>query len=67
MKIALITGMTSQDDVYLVHGLKRRTSLFNADRIDHFYQDPHERWAHEASLIDGIRVAYADYTERHLV
>lgn len=51
MKIALITGITGQDGTYLaefllkkgyiVHGLKRRTSLFNTDRIDHLYQDPH--------------------------
>jgi GDPmannose 4,6-dehydratase len=52
MKKALITGVTGQDGAYLaefllgkgyeVHGLKRRTSLFNTDRIDHLYQDPHE-------------------------
>src|SRR6188472_447212 len=51
MKIALITGITGQDGAYLaefllkkgyeVHGIKRRTSLFNTDRIDHLYQDPH--------------------------
>ncbi|MDS4041326.1 MAG: GDP-mannose 4,6-dehydratase [Candidatus Competibacter sp.] len=51
-KIAFITGITGQDGAYLaefllhkgytVHGLKRRTSLFNTDRIDHLYQDPHE-------------------------
>lgn len=50
-KIALITGVTGQDGAYLsefllkkgyiVHGLKRRASLFNTDRIDHLYQDPH--------------------------
>ncbi len=50
-KIALITGITGQDGSYLaefllskgyvVHGIKRRTSLFNTDRIDHIYQDPH--------------------------
>jgi GDPmannose 4,6-dehydratase len=50
-KIALITGITGQDGAYLaefllkkkyeVHGLKRRSSLFNTDRIDHLYQDPH--------------------------
>lgn len=53
MKKALITGITGQDGAYLaefllekgyeVHGLKRRTSLFNTDRIDHLYQDPHEK------------------------
>ena len=51
-KTALITGITGQDGAYLaeylikqgyiVHGIKRRTSLFNTDRIDHIYQDPHE-------------------------
>jgi GDPmannose 4,6-dehydratase len=51
-KIALVTGVTGQDGAYLaelllkkgyeVHGIKRRTSLFNTDRIDHLYQDPHE-------------------------
>ena len=53
MKKALITGVTGQDGAYLaefllgkgyeVHGVKRRTSLFNTDRIDHLYQDPHEK------------------------
>ena len=52
MKVALITGVTGQDGAYLaefllkkgyfVHGVKRRTSLFNTDRIDHLYQDQHE-------------------------
>jgi GDPmannose 4,6-dehydratase len=51
MKVAFITGVTGQDGAYLsefllkkgyiVHGLKRRASLFNTDRIDHLYQDPH--------------------------
>ena len=51
-KVALVTGITGQDGAYLaeflldkgyvVHGIKRRTSLFNTDRIDHLYQDPHE-------------------------
>lgn len=51
-KIALITGVTGQDGAYLseflikkgytVHGIKRRSSLFNTDRIDHLYQDPHD-------------------------
>jgi len=51
MKVALITGITGQDGAYLaefllkkgymVHGIKRRSSLFNTDRIDHLYQDPH--------------------------
>ena len=52
-KIALITGITGQDGAYLaeflidkgyiVHGIRRRASLFNTDRIDHLYQDPHEQ------------------------
>ena len=51
MNIALITGITGQDGAYLaefllykgyiVHGIKRRASLFNTDRVDHLYQDPH--------------------------
>src|SRR3954463_4903547 len=53
MKKALITGITGQDGAYLaelllgkgyeVHGIKRRSSLFNTDRIDHLYMDPHEK------------------------
>ena len=53
MKRALITGITGQDGAYLaelllekgyeVHGIKRRSSLFNTDRIDHLYQDPHAK------------------------
>jgi GDPmannose 4,6-dehydratase len=52
-KVALITGITGQDGAYLaelllgkgyeVHGVKRRSSLFNTDRIDHLYQDPHTK------------------------
>jgi GDPmannose 4,6-dehydratase len=52
LKVALITGITGQDGSYLaelllekgyiVHGIKRRSSLFNTDRIDHLYQDPHD-------------------------
>ena len=52
-KVALITGVTGQDGAYLaelllskgyhVHGIKRRSSLFNTDRIDHLYHDPHEK------------------------
>jgi GDPmannose 4,6-dehydratase len=55
-KVALITGVTGQDGAYLselllkkgyiVHGVKRRSSLFNTDRIDHLYQDPHESNVH---------------------
>ena len=51
MKVALITGITGQDGAYLaefllkkgymVHGIKRRSSLFNTDRVDHIYEDPH--------------------------
>ena len=53
IKKALITGITGQDGAYLaelllekgyeVHGIKRRSSLFNTDRIDHLYQDPHDK------------------------
>lgn len=53
MKVALVTGITGQDGAYLadfllskgyiVHGIKRRSSLFNTGRIDHLYQDPHEK------------------------
>jgi GDPmannose 4,6-dehydratase len=53
MKRALITGITGQDGAYLaellldkgyeVHGIKRRSSLFNTQRVDHLYQDPHEK------------------------
>ena len=52
-KKALITGITGQDGAYLaeflldkeyeVHGIKRRSSLFNTQRVDHLYQDPHEK------------------------
>ena len=66
-KVALITGVTGQDGAYLaelllhkgyvVHGIKRRTSLFNTDRIDHLYQDPHTRgrnfFLHYGDLTDG--------------
>ena len=66
-KIALITGNTGQDGAYLaeflldkgyeVHGIKRRTSLFNTDRIDHLYQDPHDKkprfFLHHGDLTDS--------------
>jgi GDPmannose 4,6-dehydratase len=66
-KVALITGITGQDGAYLaelllakgyiVHGMKRRTSLFNTDRIDHLYQDPQVRdrrfILHHGDLTDG--------------
>ncbi|HZZ95355.1 MAG TPA: GDP-mannose 4,6-dehydratase [Usitatibacter sp.] len=67
MKKALITGVTGQDGAYLaelllgkgyeVHGIKRRTSLFNTDRIDHLYHDPHERgvkfFLHHGDMTDS--------------
>ena len=67
MKKALITGVTGQDGSYLaelllekgyeVHGIKRRASLFNTQRVDHIYQDPHERHArfvlHYGDLTDS--------------
>lgn len=66
-KVALITGVTGQDGAYLaefllnkgyiVHGIKRRTSLFNTDRIDHLYQDRHEKgvrfFLHHGDLTDS--------------
>jgi len=66
-KVALITGITGQDGSYLaefllgkdyeVHGIKRRTSLFNTDRIDHLYTDPHENdcnfFLHHGDLTDS--------------
>ncbi|MGZ5051349.1 MAG: GDP-mannose 4,6-dehydratase [Methylobacter sp.] len=69
-KIALITGITGQDGAYLaefllqkgyiVHGLKRRSSLFNTDRIDHLYQDPHVKDArfflHYGDLTDATNL-----------
>lgn len=66
MKKALITGITGQDGAYLselllhknyeVHGVKRRSSLFNTDRIDHLYQDPHEQNVH-------FKLHYGDLTD----
>src|SRR5215475_4983565 len=69
-KRALITGITGQDGAYLaefllekgyeVHGIKRRSSSFNTDRIDHLYQDPHEADArmhlHYGDLTDATNV-----------
>ncbi len=69
-KVALITGVTGQDGAYLsefllkkgyeVHGIKRRTSLFNTDRIDHLYQDPHvdnqNFFLHYGDLTDGTNL-----------
>jgi len=70
MKVALITGITGQDGAYLaefllkkgyeVHGVKRRSSLFNTDRIDHLYHDPHETGAkftlHYGDLTDSTNL-----------
>lgn len=66
MKVALITGITGQDGAYLaefllkkgymVHGVKRRSSLFNTDRIDHLYQDPHEKNI-------NLKLHYGDLTD----
>lgn len=80
MRKALITGVTGQDGAYLaelllnkgyeVHGIKRRSSLFNTDRIDHLYQDPHDTDRHfilhhgdltdSSSLIRIIQVVQPD-------
>lgn len=70
MKTALITGITGQDGAYLaelllekgyiVHGIKRRASLFNTDRIDHLYQDPHDEnqrlFLHYGDLTDSMNL-----------
>src|SRR5258708_27213399 len=65
-RVALITGVTGQDGAYLaefllnkgyvVHGLKRRSSAFNAGRVDHLYQDPHEQE-------QGFTMHYGDMTD----
>jgi len=65
-KVALVTGVTGQDGAYLtelllekgyeVHGIKRRSSLFNTDRIDHLYQDPHEQQV-------NLKLHYGDLTD----
>lgn len=69
-KVALITGVTGQDGAYLseyllklgyeVHGLKRRSSLFNTQRVDHLYQDPHEQnrrfFLHYGDLTDSMNI-----------
>lgn len=69
-KVALITGITGQDGAYLaefllkkgyvVHGIKRRSSLFNTDRIDHLYKDPHEHgcnfFLHYGELTDATNL-----------
>src|SRR5512146_1312512 len=66
VKKALITGITGQDGAYLaelligkgyeVHGIKRRSSSLNTDRIDHLYQDPHEAGVR-------LRLHYGDLTD----
>ncbi len=70
MKKGLITGITGQDGAYLaeflldkgyeVHGIKRRSSLFNTDRIDHLYQDPHEEgkkfFLHHGDMTDSSSI-----------
>jgi GDPmannose 4,6-dehydratase len=66
VKKALITGITGQDGAYLaelllskgyeVHGIKRRSSLFNTDRIDHLYQDPHDEGV-------NLKLHYGDLTD----
>jgi GDPmannose 4,6-dehydratase len=70
LKKALITGITGQDGAYLaelllkkgyeVHGVKRRSSLFNTERIDHLYQDPHESHVrfhlHFGDLSDSMNI-----------
>ncbi|MGQ9844395.1 MAG: GDP-mannose 4,6-dehydratase [Spirochaetota bacterium] len=72
MKKALITGITGQDGAYLaefllskgyqVHGIKRRSSLFNTQRIDHLYQDPHEQdvlfHLHYGDLTDSLSITH---------
>ena len=69
-KTALITGITGQDGAYLaefllnkghiVHGIKRRSSSFNTERIDHLYKDPHERnvnfFMHYGDLTDSTNL-----------
>ena len=71
MKKAIITGITGQDGAYLaellldkgyeVHGIRRRASLFNTDRIDHLYQDPHEKgtrlFLHYGDMTDSTSLA----------
>ena len=70
MKVALITGVTGQDGSYLaefllkkgyiVHGIKRRSSSLNTERIDHIYQDPHEEnqrfKLHYGDLTDSLNI-----------
>ena len=72
MRKALITGITGQDGAYLaefllkkgyeVHGIKRRSSLFNTERIDHLYKDPHEKNVKfkqlQKTLLGSVYVSY---------
>ena len=68
MKKALLSGITGQDGAYLaefllakgyeVHGIKRRASSFNTERIDHLYQDPHEQRVHL-----HLHLHYGDLTD----
>jgi GDPmannose 4,6-dehydratase len=69
-KVALITGVTGQDGAYLaglllakgyaVHGVKRRSSSFNTERVDHLYEDPHLKdvrfWMHYGDLTDATNL-----------
>jgi GDP-mannose 4,6-dehydratase len=78
MKTALITGVTGQDGAYLselllkkgymVHGIKRRASLFNTDRVDHLYQDPHvdnQRFKlHDGDLTDSTNTRRPSWASR---
>ena len=67
-KIALIFGVTGQDGSYLadllikknylVHGVKRRSSSFNTGRIDHIYQDPHEKKRNFFYIMEMLRMPY---------
>jgi nucleoside-diphosphate-sugar epimerase len=74
MKKALITGITGQDGAYLaefllnkgyeVHGIKRRSSLFNTQRIDHIYEDPH---IPNSDLADACFFLLQNYNEEGIV
>ncbi|MBM3930866.1 MAG: NAD-dependent epimerase/dehydratase family protein, partial [Sphingomonadales bacterium] len=70
---ALITGITGQDGSYLaeyllakgyeVHGIKRRSSLINTERIDHLYRDRHDEDGLDSSGQPGFRLHYGDLTD----
>ena len=80
-KVALITGITGQDGAYLaeylvkkgytVHGIKRRSSMFNTDRIDHLYQDPHVEnrnlILHYGDLTDSLNEFLAELDEKDVL